>query len=76
MVIFDLEHLEEVNEENLVLGGDGAQFVGSTSGAILGFANGSGSASVTSTSISNLSGVINQFLVTFGTTITGFTSPF
>lgn len=75
MVIFDLEHLEEVSEENLVLGGDGAQFVGSTSGAILGFANGGGSTSVTSTSISNLSGVINSFLVTFGTTITGFTLP-
>ncbi len=69
--------LEELSDADLgaVNGGDGAQFVGSTSGVNFGFANGGGSANATTTSFSNLSGEVNNFNVNFGTTSSGITSP-
>jgi len=72
--------LEEVSATDLeaINGGTsvpGAQFTGSTSGAILGFANGGGSTSVGSQSFSELSGTVGNFDVRFGTQTFGFTTP-
>ncbi|GAB1541077.1 hypothetical protein NUACC21_37470 [Scytonema sp. NUACC21] len=70
---------EEVSATDLeaVNGGTtpGAQFTGSTSGAILGFASGGGTTSVGSQSTSQLSGVVGNFNVFFGTQTFGFTTP-
>jgi len=70
-----IEELSDVDLE-AVNGGDGAQFTGSSSGTILGFSLGGGRTNVTSTSISNLSGTPDNFLVSFGTQTSGFTLPF
>lgn len=78
--IYELQSglLEEVSGTDLeaVNGGDGAQFVGSTSGTILGFSSGGGRTNVTSTSVSNLDGVVGDFNVKFGTQTSGFSLPF
>lgn len=70
--------LDEISVKDLevVYGGQDAQFVGSTSGTILGFSSGGGSTNVTSTSISKLDGVVGAFDVTFGTETKGSSSPF
>lgn len=70
--------LDELSATDLevVYGGTGAQFTGSTSGAILGFSNGGGSTNVTSLSLSSLSGTLNAFTVSFGTQTSGVTSSF
>ncbi|BAZ26350.1 hypothetical protein NIES4073_72560 [Kalymmatonema gypsitolerans NIES-4073] len=70
--------LDEISVKDLevVYGGEGAQFVGSTSGTILGFSSGGGSTNVSSKSISQLDGVVGAFDVTFGTITTGSSSPF
>lgn len=69
--------LDELSATDLevVYGGDGAQFTGSSSGTILGFSFGGGSTSVNSVSISELSGTVPAFNVRFGTQTFGFTSP-
>ncbi|MBW4669418.1 MAG: hypothetical protein KME60_18865 [Cyanomargarita calcarea GSE-NOS-MK-12-04C] len=70
--------LNELSATDLevVYGGAGAQFTGSSSGTILGFSAGGGSTSVQSQSFSILSGTVPSFNVNFGTVTTGFTSPF
>jgi len=70
--------LDELSATDLevVYGGEGAQFTGSTSGTILGFAAGGGSTFVSSNSFSFLDGTVPAFFVNFGTSTSGFTSPF
>jgi len=72
--------LDEMSVEDLeaVYGGEGegAQFVGSTSGTILGFSFGGGRTSVQSTSISELTGTPPLANVRFGTQTSGGSSPF
>jgi hypothetical protein len=70
--------LDEISVEDLeaVYGGEGAQFVGSTSGAILGFSFGGGRTAVQSTSISILTGTPPLANVSFGTRTDGASLPF
>jgi hypothetical protein len=77
--IYELQSglLDEISVKDLevVYGGEGAQFVGSSSGTILGFSNGGGRTDVTSTSISFLTGAPPAFTVQFGTETKGASSP-
>ncbi|MBD0301559.1 MAG: hypothetical protein ICV85_05110 [Tolypothrix sp. T3-bin4] len=79
MVIFDLEHLEDVKEENLVRGGDSipsAQFAGGSTGVVVGAAINGGSLDTGSRSSSFLDGNIGAFTVLFGSEIFSSSRPF